>query len=314
MTNQEITSEELKEMQLVKKEEKINEKELNKAINKINFKTTTILEKKFKIISQLVTTLLHSNKINGLILMGKQGIGKSYSSIKCLQENGLEKGSDYEVFQSYTTPLAFYQFLYEHRKDKVLILDDTMGFFNNKINIGIILSALWGEGKRNVHYNSTTGQLKVPKNFIFDSKIIWCINDLPKGTDAVKSRCYNYTLSFSYAEKIEIFYELAKINKIPKGVVDFIKENTDETIEDVDFRFLLKVWEISKINKKDWKEIMLKLIGLSRNEKFALVKKILEESKTTKEAEEKWKQELTKKNMKGGSRRMFYYYKSKVVQ
>ena len=128
MTNQEITDEELKKMQLVKKEEKVNEKELNKAINKIDFKSTNLLEKKFKIINQLVSTLLHSTKINGLILTGKQGIGKSYSSIKYLQENGLEMGVDYEVFQSYTTPLQFYQFLYEHRKDKVLILDDTMGF------------------------------------------------------------------------------------------------------------------------------------------------------------------------------------------
>lgn len=278
------------EMENLKSEEEHAKKEFEESINKVKLGTTKLLEKKFRVTKELIKTLIKSKDINGLILKGGAGIGKSYNTIKTLKDLGMKKGENYEILASYTTPLEFYQFLYENRdKGKVVILDDTMGFFNNKINIGIVLASLWGEGKRIIHYNSSSGKLKVPHSFIFEGKIIWCLNDIPNNlsqeVEAVKSRCFFHELKFSYEEKITLFYEIAKLKNIDTKIIDFIKENTDKLTPNLDFRLVFKIKDIAE-NNKYWKELAMSLLG--KNEKLILMEKFIEECSTIKEAEKKW--------------------------
>jgi len=286
-------------------EEEHSQEEFEKTLNEIKFKTTDTIEKAFYISKALITTLAKSKDIFGLILKGGAGLGKSYTTIKVFKDLGMKKGKDFEMLSAYTTPLELYQFLYTHKDNKILILDDTMGFFENKINIGIVLSALWGEGKRIVHYNSSSGRLKAPKSFIFNSKIVWCVNDLPKQLSSVKSRCFFHELEFTYKEKIKLFYEIAKIKKIPLEIVDFIKLNSDELTEDLDFRLLFKVYDISKHNKKGWKEIVAHLLG--KSEKLILLRKYLKESVSIEEAQKKWCEET------GSHRATFYRLKKNLL-
>jgi len=293
------------ELDNLKKETEVSEKEFEEALNKIKFKTTDVLEQAFTITKSLLITLTKSKDIFGLILKGGSGIGKSYSTIKVLKDLGMKKGEGYEILSAYTTPLEFYQFLYNNKDGKVVILDDTMGFFDNKINIGIVLSALWGEGKRIVHYNSSSGKLKVPNSFIFDSKIIWCINELPKELQAVKSRCFFHELEFSYKHKIKLFYEIAKIKKIDLKVVDFIKENSDELTPDLDFRLLIKINDIFTHNKNDWKTISINLLGKTDN--LILLRKYLAESTSIGEAQKLWCEHT------GHHRATFYRLKQKTL-
>lgn len=292
------------ELEGLQKESAISEKEFEKSLNKIKFQTTDTLERAFKITKSLINTLVKSTEIFGLILMGGAGIGKSFTTLKVFKDLKMKKGDDYEILSAYTTPLELYQFLYENKDGKIIVLDDTMGFFDNKINIGIVLSSLWGEGKRIVHYHSSSGKLKVPKSFIFNSKIVWCVNSLPKGLEAVKSRCFFQELNFSYKEKIKLFYEIAKIKKIPFEIVDFIKSNSDELTEDLDFRLLFKVYDISKHNKEDWKDITGRLLG--KSEKLILLKKYLQESTSITEAQIKWCKET------GNHRATFYRLKQNL--
>ena len=297
------------EKEQLEKEEEFTNEELNKAVNNIKFTSTNELDKAFKIIKQLTTTLVKSKDINGLILQGGAGLGKSFNIIKCLKDKGLEKGKDYEMLGSYTTPLEFYKFLYDNRENKILILDDTIGFFNNKINIGLVLASLWGEGKRMVRYNSSTKILKdIPKGFLFNSKIIWCCNNLPNQIEAVMSRCYFYKLEFNYGERIKLLYEIAKINKINLEVVDYIKENTDESFKNLDFRLLFKINDIHKTNKDEWRDVADKILGLQRNEKLSLLKQFLKENSTIKEAQEKWCEET------GNHRATFYRLKQEIIK
>lgn len=286
------------------KESELSEKEFEKSLNEIKFQTTNTLEKAFKVTKSLLTTLTKSKTIFGLILEGGAGIGKSYTTIKVFKDLGLKKGENFNILSAYTTPLELYQFLYDNKDNKIIILDDTMAFFDNKINIGIVLSALWGEGKRMVHYHSTSGKLKVPKSFIFNSKIVWCVNSLPKQLQAVKSRCFYHKLDFSYKEKIKLFYEIAKVKKIPLEIVDFIKNNSDELTEDLDFRLLIKVYDISKHNKDNWEEITARLLG--KSEKLILLKNYLKESTSIKEAQIKWCQDT------GNHRATFYRLKAQI--
>lgn len=284
------------------------QKELEKSINQIKFDSTSVLEKSFRITNSLVKTLCSSQDIHGLILVGSAGLGKSYNVLKALKEMGYKKGKDFETLNSYVTPLELYKFLYENKDDKIIVFDDTMGFFQNKTNIGLILASLWGEGKRKVTYSSGTGKLKIPNQFLFNSKIVWCANQLPNGLEAVKSRCYYYEISFTYQEKIEMMYEMAKLQGIPFEVVDFIKEETDETIENLDFRLLFKIYNIYQNRrtyyKNDWKAVSREMLGLQKDEKMALLKKYLEESDSVKEARQIW----TAKT--GQSNRQFWRYKA----
>lgn len=292
------------ELENLKKETEISEKEFEEALNKIEFKSTEILEQAFSVTKALLTTLTKSKEVFGLILKGGSGIGKSYTTIKVLKDLGMKKGQDYDMLSAYTTPLEFYQFLYENKDNKIVVLDDTMSFFNNPINIGIVLSALWGEGKRIVHYRSSSGKLKVPTSFIFNSKIVWCVNDLPKELNAVKSRCFYHELDFSYKHKIKLFYEIARIRKIPLEIVDFIKDNSDELTPDLDFRLLMKINDIATHNK-EWKEIASALLGKTTN--LILLRKLLAESTTIGEAQKKWCEQT------GHHRATFYRLKHNVA-
>ena len=292
------------ELENLRKETEVSELEFEEALNKIKFKSTDILEQAFSTTKALLTTLTKSKEVFGLILKGGSGIGKSYTTIKVLKDLGMKKGEHYDMLSAYTTPLEFYQFLYENKDNKIVILDDTMSFFNNPINIGIVLSSLWGEGKRIVHYRSSSGKLKVPTSFIFNSKIVWCVNDLPKELSAVKSRCFYHELEFSYKHKIKLFYEIAKIKKIDMKIVDFIKENSDELTEDLDFRLLMKINDIATHNKDNWKEIASHLLGKTTN--LILLKKFLGESTTIGEAQKKWCEQT------GHHRATFYRLKHKI--
>jgi hypothetical protein len=294
------------ELEQLKVEAENSNKEFEKSINAIKFATTNELDSYYKIMTKLVETLIKAKKISGLVCLGGSGLGKSFNTIKALSDLKLKKGEDYEILSSWVTPMELYKFLYENRaKDKITILDDVSGIFANKINIGIILSALWGEGKRIVHYHSSSGKLEVPTSFIYEGKMVWCVNSLPKELESVKSRCFFYELKFTYAEKIKLLYEIAKLQEIPLEIVDFIKENSDESTENMDFRLLWKIKEIHNANPKEWKEIAI--VGLCKDTRLVLLKQLLKECNSVNEIEKKWCQQTQM------SRATFFRLKEKFL-
>ena len=291
-------------IQEIQKAELHTQKEFEKSLEKIKFESSEVLDRAFYTTKKIVETLIKSKNINGLIIKGESGLGKSYTCLKVFNDMKIKR-EDYDILSSYCTPLELYNFLYKNREGKILLLDDIMKIFENELSIGILLSALWGEGTRVVNYHTTSAKLTIPKSFIFNSKIIWCLNKLPRGLENIKSRCYFYTLEFDYKEKIMLLYELAKIRKIPLEVVDFIYENSDEMTPNLDFRLLLKVYDI-KQNNDDWEKIASAL--LNKNEKLATAKKILMTGAYTKDMLEKWTQET------GLSARQFRRYKAVITE
>jgi len=287
----------------LRKEEQHTEQEFNKSLEKIKFESTEVLDKAFYTTRKIVETLIKSKNINGLIIKGESGLGKSYTCLKVFKDMGLRNKEEYDILASYCTPLELYNFLYENRDNKILLLDDIMKIFENELSIGILLSALWGEGKRVVNYHTTSAKLTIPQSFIFNSKIIWCLNKLPRGLENIKSRCFFYTLEFDYKEKIMLLYELAKIRKIPLAVADFIYQNSDEMTPNLDFRLLLKVYDI-KQNNVDWEKIANSL--LNKNEKLATAKKILMTGTYMKDMLKEWEEKT------GLSPRQLYRYKAVI--
>ena len=87
-------------------------------------------------------------------------------------------------------------------------------------------------------------------------------------------------------------------------LVDFLKENSDESTENMDFRLLWKINEIKKANPKEWKDIAI--VGLCKDEKLVLLKQLLRESNTISEVEKKWCEHTQM------CRKSFYNYKSRI--
>jgi len=70
----------------------------------------------------VLVKLVAEGKITSLLITGKPGTGKSYSTIKKLNEYG-EEGKFYVYNKGVSTPLALYRLLYENN-GKVIVFDD----------------------------------------------------------------------------------------------------------------------------------------------------------------------------------------------
>ena len=104
--------------------------------------------------------------------------------------------------------------------------------FGSMAHLGLLRSALWGD-PRVVTYGSS--QLDdLPGSFIFDSRLVFCANVIPKRNDAFKavlSRCDIFELSANQDEVVELMrsvsrhgYETLRPDECLE-VVDFIEQN-----------------------------------------------------------------------------------------
>lgn len=190
----------------------------------------TPLEERQRLLAQHVK-LVARGHTTGLFVYGAVGgLGKS----KVIQETLTAEGAAFVLLNSHVTPLSLYATLFQHSKGKVIWLDDCDGLYGDLKILGLLRSALWGQGgERVVTY--TSSQLgDLPNSFVFDSRIIMTANTVPKKNDAFKavlSRVDVFELSATNEEVIALMRAVAA-----KGydgldpedclaVVDFIEAN-----------------------------------------------------------------------------------------
>lgn len=227
---------------------------------------------------------------NALIVEGKGGIGKTYEVLRTLSE----KDVDYEYINSYSTPLEFYQLLYNHN-GKVIILDDFEGVLSSNVGISILKSALWSATeKRIVSYFTSSDKLTVPSKFEFTGRVIFCLNSLTNNPEirALKTRALYYNLNFSVKEIKKIIMAIAKSDDKRKlsqeervEVADYIIENSTEATKELNLRTLIKAYgafEYAKETGTDWK----KLVGdlLETDEEKVLIREVLDKHSSVKDA------------------------------
>ncbi len=190
----------------------------------------TSLEEKQQLLSHHVK-LVARGLTNGLFVYGAVGgLGKS----KVIQETLLAEGAAMVLLNSHITALSLYEVLFLNQKGKVIWLDDCDGLYGDLKILGLLRSALWGQGgERIVTY--TSSQLgELPNSFVFESRVIMTANTIPKKNDAfraVLSRIDVFELSASNDEVLDLMRTVAA-----KGydgltpeqclvVVDFIEKN-----------------------------------------------------------------------------------------
>ena len=303
-------------LEIMKKEEDNTRQELGKAVETILANQNSNLNRFFEPLKNYVKSVANNQGcLNSLFVVSAGGIGKSTVVLATLTE---EK-KNFVYVNNYTTPLELVNFLYEH-KSEIIVFDDTENIFNNKIIINILKGALWGIGKDNkriVTYLTTDKKLKSPRQFEFTGKCFFLLNKKPNDSDvltnALLTRSLVYEMNFEYKEIMEM---LAEFSKLPyknltaeerQEIYSYIKENTDVSTKDINFRTTLKIYDLYQENKEMWRDLSKNL--LKRDEKIYLLHKFLNESSTIREAEQKWteatgycrKSFYTKKaNIKGG--------------
>lgn len=144
---------------------------------------------------------------NGLFVVGPGGLGKS----KVISQTLTEEGVVPVVLNSHVTPLGLYTTMYRNRKDAVLWLDDADAVYVNLPILGLLRSALWGQGARVVTYTSSQLQ-DVPSSFEFTSRIICTANVVPKRNEpfrAVLSRVDVFELTATNDDVVELMRSMA---------------------------------------------------------------------------------------------------------
>lgn len=296
-------------IQEIRKAEQETEKQFEKSFEYLKNNENFIIEEIFDIPINFIKAVA-GNYTDSFIFLGKQGQGKSTITIQTL----LKEKANFVYKQGYMTPLQLYIHLYENKDNKILVFDDVAGLISNTYSLSLILSALWSAtDKRKISWNSTSGKLEIPTEGIFNSRIIFIANKIPNNeyAELVMSRCLSYEINLNYRQMILMMTEIAKLpHKRLKPeqrieIVEFIKENTDETTKDFDLRIQRKMENLYLYSKGKWKDYALALLN-KKDEKLALVKKLLLTFDYVKDMLNEWNKQT------GLGRSSFFNYKGKL--
>jgi len=233
--------------------------------------TLTALEERQKLLAHHVR-LVARGMSTGLFVYGSQGgLGKSRTVLRTLADEGVSP----VLVNSHITPLALYATLYHNRSERVIFFDDVDSIFGSMSHLGLLRSALWGE-PRIVTYGSS--QLDdLPGSFIFESRLIFSGNVIPRRNDAFKavlSRCDIFQLDATQEEVIELMRSISSAGYESltsddcQDVVTFIEQYADDRaislrLLEPSFRKVL----YARSEGLDWRPlVMTQLKSLGRKE------------------------------------------------
>ncbi len=193
--------------------------------------TLTALEERQNLLAHHVR-LVARKLSNSLFVYGSQGgLGKSRTVLRTLANEGVSP----VLVNSHITPLSLYATLYHNRSEQIIFFDDVDSIFGSMAHLGLLRSALWGD-PRIVTYGSS--QLDdLPGSFIFESRLIFSGNVIPRRNDAFKavlSRCDIFQLDATQEEIVDLMRSVSRAGyetltpDACQEVVSFIEQNADD--------------------------------------------------------------------------------------
>jgi len=129
-----------------------------------------------KIVSKFEMLIKMTGKVQGMIVAGPPGIGKSYGI-----ENELKKqGRNIEIVKSGLSPIGLYVKLRETRAKKfTLVIDDSDDILFKREGIDLLKAAFDTNSPRRVQWNKqnkTLEKMGIPNQFDYDGQIIFITN------------------------------------------------------------------------------------------------------------------------------------------
>lgn len=235
-----------------KPDEKTTEDEVKQSDFSIN--------ERFEFITELVN-MVKDGVTPSMIVSGQGGLGKSFTVLENLE--GMEEmeslghSGDYLVIKGFSTAKALFRTL-QTANGKLIIFDDCDSVLKDLMSQNLLKSALDSFGTRKITWNAESND-DLERSFEYTGKIIF-ISNLPynKIPQALVSRSYTIDLSMTTADKLErmehilpdlVPHQLDMPEK--EDALAFIKEHA-ESINDLNFRTLIKIAKIRKGAKGDW--------------------------------------------------------------
>jgi hypothetical protein len=181
-------------------------------------------------------------------------MGKSFRVIEYLKG----KKINFEYLNTYSSPLAFYRFLYENKDKDIIIFDDLHGTSDPLIKS--MFKSACGElsnGTRIVSYNSTTPILEkegLPSSFEVNAGIVLIFNEILLGFEPIINRGVNIKFNFSFKDKITIFEGLVNSEVIDDEVLDYVKSFCNASTRNLSIRTMVMLSRLKKDNY-DFKKV-----------------------------------------------------------
>jgi hypothetical protein len=225
----------------------------------------------------MVETLLKSNYFSGFYCHGSYGIGKTTLISDVLAENN----ASFVTLSTYSTPLYFYNCLYKN-KDKVVLLDDCKGVFENRsAGFPLIKDALRpykNSSKRILRWGTST-HLAATNEFEFDGKLIIISDTLPfLDTDkkAFKNRCLSYNIWLNKEQRLEMLADAVE-SKAEQVAYNFLKETADKiSVEGINYAALAMGASLFEVERRHWKKLLLRTLPEDKEFPLQIVRQLAE--------------------------------------
>lgn len=164
---------------------------------------------------RIVDTLLSgTGSVNGALVVGSPGVGKTFTLKKVLMEKGLVQDKDYGMIKAVPKELEdFISLLYKYREKKLVILDDADYALDSDLHRQILLQVLDSSSIRVVVTPPSKPVVKVEMDdavfeldkFVVKSRYIIITNKkLEQIPSNIKSRCYIVNMHFTNEEIIDL--------------------------------------------------------------------------------------------------------------
>lgn len=242
---------------------------------------------RFQTVKQMTKIFVKSNgAINGIIITGNAGIGKTHYVKQAFIEADSLDQVDYVKGSSMTSPALYYKLWQNRMPGQILVLDDVDLIQKSKSEVSTILDLLKGateptKGERMLSWlrassNALFRENEVPETFDFQGSIVWITNEtqetLAKACgshwNAISSRFNQVPVWLDDKEKVTYtIYLIEEKNMLGfaceakeggysqdviQKTVDYLRSNW-KSMNDVTPRVAVKIADMIECYPEDWK-------------------------------------------------------------
>jgi hypothetical protein len=228
---------------------------------------------------QTCVTSVIEGKSFGTIIVSSEGLGKTRGIRTIIDNFFLKEHRDWIHIHANVTDSELYKILFDN-KDKIIFFDDIGKAAKTPAGITILKQATeTKDGKtRIISWNSPTYILNdYPKEFVFEGRLIMCLNTEPDIRDpdirALLSRILSCMFFPSNKTVLEMLWCLVPVksaeHNIPQTQVlkifNFIQKNSTTDNHKINLRLLDKAIMWFKSNPRKWKKFTLEDMELDRD-------------------------------------------------
>jgi hypothetical protein len=225
------------------------------------------LDDKYQMVADYVQQLA-KGMINGLIVNGPPGVGKTHAVKEHLEQYC---PFNYKVINSQTTMLGLYMSLYAYRqKGRVLVLDDADSAYKDVLGLNLLKAATDTMPTRTIHWN-TSAKLAIPTSFDFEGAVILVSNVGFGGNDrklaahllALQDRCQRIHVAAGGNDSLfkQICYMVLHRKMLQKyafttteeeKLLEYVETNLNR-LDRVSLRAMIKLADTYVFQKTKWR-------------------------------------------------------------